>query len=209
MSLRIADRVVLVDYGEVISTAQTRPDVAELLAITGVAEEAFWPVYWRYRDELDRGTLTIEEYWMRVAGDLGTSFSLATIQQLWAADYRSWISVEPGTVELLERLHLGGTRLALLSNAGFDFASTFRRSPIARLFERVFLSAEMDAVKPDPAIYLEVARELGVRPDQIVFIDNKLVNVEGARAVGAVAHHFEGVEGLRAFLEGLSSPTPA
>jgi putative hydrolase of the HAD superfamily len=53
------------------------------------------------------------------------------IQLLWAADFRSWISVEPGTVDLLGELHDGGTRLALLSNAASTSAtrSVGRRSP--------------------------------------------------------------------------------
>jgi putative hydrolase of the HAD superfamily len=126
------------------------------------------------------------------------------VQRLWAADFRSWISVEPGTVELIDRLHRGGTRIALLSNAGFDFSSPFRFSPMAQCFERMFVSAEMLSLKPDPEIYLEVARELAIEPQQLVFVDNKLVNVEGAAALGITAHHFTGVAGLRVFLESLA-----
>ena len=99
----------------------------------------------------------------------------------------------------------GGTRLAILSNAGFDFASGFRFGPLGQYFERVFVSAEMDAIKPDPAIYLEVADELGITPTEMVFIDNKAVNTDAAAALGITAHHFTGVPGLEAFLEGLSS----
>jgi putative hydrolase of the HAD superfamily len=205
VSISIPGRVVLFDYGEVISVSPSAEDRAELLAIAGVDAEPFWRSYNRHRDELDRGTLSVPEYWARVAEDVGADWSLATLQRLWAVDFRSWISVEPGTVELIDRLHQGGTRIALLSNAGFDFSSPFRFSPMAQCFERMFVSAEMLSLKPEPEIYLEVARELAIDPQQLVFVDNRRVNVEGAEAVGIRAHHFTGVDGLRAFLESLAA----
>ena len=76
---------------------------------------------------------------------------------------------------------------------------------MAQYFERMFVSAEMDNVKPDPAIYQEVATELGITPRQLVFIDNKTVNTDAAAALGATVHHFTTVAGLRAFLEGLAT----
>jgi putative hydrolase of the HAD superfamily len=206
VSLRILDRVLVFDYGEVISRSPSEYDRAELLGITGIAAEPFWASYWSHRDALDRGDLSVTDYWHTIAGDVGATWTAATVQQLWAADFRSWISVEPGTVELLSQLHAGGTRLALLSNAGFDFSDPFRFSPMGQYFERIFVSAEMNALKPDPAIYLEVATELGITPTQMVFIDNKSVNTDAAAALGITVHHFTGVDGLARFLESLASP---
>jgi HAD superfamily hydrolase (TIGR01509 family) len=74
---------------------------------------------------------------------------------------------------------------------------------MASFFERVFVSAEMDYVKPDPAIYLEVAAELGISMNHMIFIDNKSINTDAASALGATTHHFTGVEGLGAFLRSL------
>jgi putative hydrolase of the HAD superfamily len=207
VSIRILDRVVVFDYGEVISRSPNDNDRAELLAASGAEPDRFWPSYWGYRDELDRGTLSVTDYWLTIAGEIGATWSASDLQRLWAADFRSWISVEPGTVELLAQLSAGGTRLALLSNAGFDFSDPLRFSPMGRYFERVFISAEMRALKPDPEIYLEVAGELGITPEQMVFIDNKSVNTDAAAALGITVHHFIDVDGLSKFLESLSTPT--
>ncbi len=205
MALSIPDRVVVFDYGEVISHSPSPADQAELLAVAGVEAERFWEPYWRHRDGLDQGTLSVPEYWARVGADLGITWRASHVQRLWVADFRSWISVEPGTIDLIEELHDGGTRVALLSNAGFDFATPFRYSPMAQFFERMFVSAEMDAIKPDPAIYAEVAGELGIPLDRMVFVDNKEVNTAAAAALGVTVHHFTGVEGLRRFLTDLAA----
>ncbi|MCU1469028.1 MAG: hypothetical protein JWQ39_177 [Glaciihabitans sp.] len=232
MPLNIPGRVVVFDYGEVISLTPTAADRDALLTIAGVAAgvaegaaaraardtagevaagatdetaRSFWAAYDRHRDDLDRGTLDVTAYWQRVATDVGAAWSTSDIHRLWVADFRGWISVEPGTLQLVSELRDGGTRLAILSNAGFDFGSPLRFSPLGRYFERVFLSAEMSALKPEPAIYLEVAAELGIGMDQMIFIDNKVVNTDAAAALGATTHHFTGVVGLREFLQALAT----
>jgi putative hydrolase of the HAD superfamily len=204
VAITIPDRVVVFDYGEVISVSPRDSDRAELLAATGVASELLWPAYDRHRDALDRGTLRVTEYWQQIASEVETQWSASDIHLLWTIDFRSWVTVEPGTVELIAEMAEGKTRLAILSNAGFDFGSPLRFSPLGRYFERVFISAEMNALKPEPGIYLEVASELGITPNEMVFIDNKSVNTDAAAALGATVHHFTGVAGLREFLTSLA-----
>lgn len=205
MSIRIADRVIVFDYGEVISVSQSAADRAALVEISGLDTRLFWQLYDRYREDLDQGVTLPREYWNLIARDAGVDWSPATLQQLWAADIRSWISVEPGTVQLLAELHAGGTRVALLSNAGFDFSDPFRHSPMAAYFEAMFVSAELGLIKPDPEIYRVTARELGITLEQMVFIDNKKINVDAAVALGVTGHVFTTVAELRTFLESLAS----
>jgi putative hydrolase of the HAD superfamily len=208
-SLSIPDRVVVFDYGEVLSLSQSDADTAAILRTAGATAATFWPAYWRHRDDLDHGTVSVADYWARVGADIGLQFGPAQLQQLWAIDFRSWISVETGAIEILSDLHAGGTRMALLSNAGFDFGEPFRRAPFARYFERVFVSAELGLIKPDPEIYRHVAGELGIEPTSMVFVDNKRVNVEGAERVGATGHVFTGVAELRVFLSDLAGGSPS
>jgi len=205
VNIRIPDRVIVFDYGEVISVSQSAADRAALVEISGLDTRLFWELYDRYRDDLDQGVTLPGEYWNLIARDAGVEWSPAQLQQLWAADIRSWISVEPGTVQLLAELHAGGTRVALLSNAGFDFSDPFRHSPMAAYFEAMFVSAELGLIKPDPEIYRVTARELGITLEQMVFIDNKRVNVDAATALGVTGHVFTTVDELRAFLETLAS----
>jgi len=205
VNIRIPDRVIVFDYGEVISVSQSEADRAALVEISGLDSNLFWELYDRYREDLDQGVTLPREYWNLVARDAGAEWSPATLQQLWAADIRSWISVEPGTVQLLAELHAGGTRVALLSNAGFDFSDPFRHSPMAAYFEAMFVSAELGLIKPDPEIYRVAARELGISLEQMVFIDNKKINVDAAVALGVTGHVFTTVAELRAFLESLAS----
>jgi putative hydrolase of the HAD superfamily len=203
--ISLAPRVVVFDYGEVISRAPSEADRAALVARAGADDVDFWPAYWEHRDELDRGTLSIADYWAGVADRLGTSWSALDVHELWALDHRSWLSVDPATLAVLHALHDGGTRMALLSNAGADFSGWLRNGSFASLFEHVFVSGELGMIKPGADVYGHVMAELGIGPSELLFVDNKAVNVEGARAVGGDGHVFTDAAGLESWLRGLAA----
>lgn len=198
--ISLAPHVVVFDYGEVISREPTDSDRAALVARAGVDAEPFWTAYWAHREPLDQGTLSIADYWTTVASDLGVEWDAVDVHELWALDHRGWLSVDPGTLRVLHALADGGTRLALLSNAGADFSGWLRSGSFAPLFERVFVSGELGLVKPNADIYEHVIAELGITPDELLFVDNKSENVEGARAVGGDGHVFTDAAGLEAWL---------
>jgi len=205
MGISIPGRVVVFDYGEVISVTPTEADRTALVELAGGDRDVFWPAYWRHRHDLDQGTLGIQQYWRGIERELGEKWDDATIHRLWLADFRSWLTIDPGTLDVLIDLQEGGTRLALLSNAGRDFGSYFRHGTLGDLFEQVFVSGELGTIKPDAAIFEHVLEALGVAPEQTVFIDNKEENVRGAEALGIAGHVFTTSADLRAYLEGLAA----
>jgi putative hydrolase of the HAD superfamily len=205
MAISIPGKVIVFDYGEVISVAPTEEDRAALTELAGGDARVFWPAYWRHRDALDQGTLSIQAYWRGIERELGESWGDATIHRLWLADFRSWLSIDHDTLQVLLDLKEGGTRLALLSNAGRDFGSYFRHGTLGDLFEQVFVSGELGTIKPSPEIFEHVMAELGVTPAETVFIDNKEANVRGAEALGIAGHVFTTPKELRAYLEALGT----
>jgi putative hydrolase of the HAD superfamily len=206
-SISLPGRVVIFDYGEVISLTPSPADrdAIELLAgVGGASAEAFWKAYFTHRDGLDQGVGGVRAYWEAIAGDIGTEWDDARVHELWAADFRSWLSINPGTVEVLADLKAGGTRMALLSNAGPDFGSYMRHGPLGDYFDTVFVSGELNLLKPFAEIYRHALASLAVTPADAVFVDNREVNVRGAEALGITGHVFTDPETLRAFLLSLT-----
>ncbi len=62
------------------------------------------------------------------------------------------------------------------------------------IFDWVFFSHEMGLAKPHPEIYEKMLLELGTSGDRVIFFDDLLANVEGAKAVGIQAVHVTGPE---------------
>jgi len=211
--LSLPGRTVIFDYGEVISLPQSPADRAVLAGLAGVAEdglggtaERFWAAYFAHRDGLDQGTAGVAAYWRAIARETGAYWDDARVHELWAADFRSWLSVNPAVIDLLADLRAGGTPLALLSNAGPDYGSYFRHGPLGDFFKACYVSGELGLLKPEPEIYRHVLEDLGIKPAEAVFIDNRASNVAGAEALGITGHVFTDAAGLRAFLVSLAAP---
>ncbi|MFF1875572.1 HAD-IA family hydrolase, partial [Kitasatospora herbaricolor] len=73
------------------------------------------------------------------------------------------------------------------------------------LFEQVFVSGELGTIKPSADIFEIVLTELGITAENMVFIDNKEVNVRGAEALGIAGHVYTDAADLRAYLESLAA----
>lgn len=107
----------------------------------------------------------------------------------------------PGSIEVVTELHGAGVPLYAITNFGAEFWAAFRpTAPIFDLFRDIVVSGEERLVKPDPAIYALAARRFGHAPGAMLFIDDNRANVEGARACGWHAHHFQDAATLRAEL---------
>ena len=206
--ISLPGRTAIFDYGEVISLTPSAADrdVIAGLAGAGRDSEPFWRAYFAHRDGLDQGSAGVAAYWQAIAADVGASWDDARVHELWAADFRSWLSINPGTVEVLADLKAGRTRLALLSNAGPDFGSYLRHGPLGDFFAACYVSGELNLLKPNPEIYQHVLDDQGVAAADAVFIDNRERNVRGAEAIGITSHVFTGAPELRDFLTSLNVP---
>jgi putative hydrolase of the HAD superfamily len=204
--ISLPGRTVIFDYGGVISLKQSAADLDVIAGLAGVGRdsEPFWRAYHAHRDDLDQGRAGVAAYWRAIAGDVGTSWDDARMHELWAADFRSWLSINPDTIEVLADLKAGRTALALLSNAGPDLGSYLRCGLLRDFFAACYVSGELGLLKPQPEIYRHVLDGLGISAAEAVFIDDREANVRGAQALGITGHLFTGVTALRAFLKSLS-----
>ncbi len=81
---------------------------------------------------------------------------------------------------------------AILSNAWDGMRGYVEdRWQIADAFDEVFISAELGIAKPHPKIYKVVLDKLACAPQEAVFVDDFIENVEAARKLGMHGIHFQ------------------
>ncbi|WP_438727955.1 HAD family hydrolase [Parasphingorhabdus sp. DH2-15] len=107
----------------------------------------------------------------------------------------------PGALEIVQQLYERHVPLYGITNFGVEFWDMFRpTAPIFDLFSDIIVSGAEKLVKPDAAIYRLAEERFGITPESAIFIDDRLDNVEGARACGFHAHQFVDAVTLRADL---------
>ncbi len=108
---------------------------------------------------------------------------------------------------LVERLSAAGVPLYLLSNAPGFLDAWLRgparvKHPFVGCFRDFVVSGHVGCWKPDAAIFELTCRVGRFQPADAVFIDDVLVNVEGAQSFGMSAiHHRSAEETARALRE--------
>ena len=81
-------------------------------------------------------------------------------------------------------------KTGLISNAWSDLREYIGKKKFEDVFDHMVISAEVGLTKPDPKIYQIALDQLGVSPNEAVFVDDFSENVKSAQAVGMSAIHF-------------------
>ncbi len=76
---------------------------------------------------------------------------------------------------------------------------------IADAFDVIVVSAEVNLVKPHPEIFNLALEQLELDPEETIFIDDFIENVQGAEAIGMTGIHFVSTDDVVANLRGLLS----
>jgi putative hydrolase of the HAD superfamily len=182
-------RRLLVDYGEVLSAPLAQDAIADLAALAGQPRAIFLDRYWRLRPPYDLGQPAVE-YWSAVLDrDLSRAPRLA--DRLTRVDVRGWLWRNPLTLRaVLGHARRTGAQLALLSNAPEPLARAIDQHHWSRHFDRRYYSCRLGAAKPAPRAFQLVISDLGQRPGEVLFIDDRAENTRAARELGLHAITF-------------------
>lgn len=104
----------------------------------------------------------------------------------------------PERIALLQELATK-YRLFLFSNTNALHMQSFQRTYsdafggnlLDKLFEKTWYSQEIKLRKPDIKAFEYILADAGLQPNETIFIDDALINVEGARAAGIQGYHLE------------------
>jgi len=169
-----------------------------MLRITGLPHDRFEALYWADRHAYDEGKLTGLEFWRKIVRDASLNLDPKAIDDLNSWDARMWTTQNPVMLAWQQNLKQHGLLTAILSNMGDSVLENMQREfDWLSNFDVLLWSFQLKMAKPDPAIYHHALEKLGTRPEETLFIDDKNVNIEAARALGINAILFSTVDHLR------------
>jgi epoxide hydrolase-like predicted phosphatase len=136
------------------------------------------------------GEISSEEHWDSVMKRLKRPASelVAIRDEFFAGDI-----LDRTLLDYLRSLR-GKYKTGLISNAWGDLRDYIVREKFDDAFDKMIISAEVGAAKPEPKIFQIALEQFGVRPNEAVFVDDFMINIEGCEKVGIKGIHFKDSE---------------
>lgn len=153
--------------------------------------------------ELEGGTMTADEFRSIV---LAGSRPGVTVEDVNEAMSHILVGIAPYKAEMLKKL-AKKYDLYMLSNNNpicLPYSSKMFEdagAPLDTTFKKCFFSFELKTLKPSPVFYRTVMEEIGLAPEEMLFIDDSQKNVDGALEVGLPAVYYEPGTDLEALMD--------
>ena len=182
-------RAVIFDLGGVLVRTENRAPREQLANSLGMTSEEISHVI--FDSESARlatlGKITTQAHWENIRETLKLSleeFSRVRVA-FWSGD-----SLDENLVDYIRFLR-PQYRTGLLSNAWDNLREIIEsRWKISDAFDEIIISSEVGVAKPDPRIYHMTLKRLEVAPQEAVFVDDFIENVEAACSAGLYGIHF-------------------
>lgn len=152
--------------------------------------------------DLEEGKLTANEF-REIVLEESRPGSLA--EDVDRAMWHILVGIEPYKIDMLRKL-AGRYDLYMLSNNNAVCLPRSRQlfadagAPLEEIFRKCYFSFEMKALKPSEAFYKAVMEDIGIAPEDMLFIDDSMKNVEGAIQAGLPAVYYQPGTDLDALL---------
>jgi putative hydrolase of the HAD superfamily len=194
----VSVRAVVFDLGGVLAEFNGVATMRELARIS--SDEELWARWlgceWVRRFE--RGQCTAEDFAEGMVGEWGLPMTGAE----FLTTFGDWVQQPYDGAEDLVAATSERVCVAMLSNMNaVHWHRAVSAWPLVKRFDHVFTSFELGLIKPDAEVFHHVVDALGLEPAQVFFVDDNVINVEGAQSAGLQAQVVRGVAEARAAVE--------
>ncbi|MEP7218474.1 MAG: HAD family phosphatase [Bacteroidota bacterium] len=123
-------------------------------------------------------------------------FEIPVSAEQFLTEFTAWPKAPyDGAGDLLRQLAKSHTVACLSNTNALHWSRIDREMELLPHFTHHFASHLVGMLKPDREIFEHMVEQLGCPPERILFLDDNLLNVEGARAVGISAYQVQGLAG--------------
>jgi len=142
--------------------------------------------------EMERGEITEDAFLALLTEHLEPLLGHHPEMHRFREIYFEALQPNPQMIELMRELKAEGYRMAMLTNNVREWEPLWRSMlPVDEIFETVVDSGFVGCRKPESKIYALTLERLGEPAGACLFVDDVLVNCEGARKAGLHAVHFQ------------------
>lgn len=192
-------KAVVFDFGGVIATVNTAQLAEFFTTHLCIDKKTLKEAMKEMQTYVSKGG-SEEDFWEKYAISLGRPLPDHWFSRFDRVIQNSIIEI-PESILIVKELQRQGYQTALLSDVTQYQANILRKLGYYSLFNPVLLSYETGVEKPNPDAFKNLLRKLKLPADSVIFIDDKMDNVEGAKNLGIDSIHFLNPNQLKQDLE--------
>ena len=157
----------------------------------GVSEEQYIIAFDICMNDFQTGTVTEQQFWMNMTRRL--KMPMPKAGSLWTEAFTAAYRPRQEMFSLASRLRKAGCKTAILSNTEKPVVELINRQKYDA-FDVTVLSCIEGTAKPERKIYDLTLDRLGIPAKQALFIDDRQVNIDGAKQAGLQTILFKNTE---------------
>ncbi len=194
-------RAVLFDYGGVLAEEGFREGLFSIARQQGLEPDAFYQAAQEgvYDSGFVSGKGTEADFWRYMR----ERFSLQGDDASLSTEILQRFVLRPRMVALVRTLRRRGFLVGILSDQTVWLDQLDQRDRFYREFDRLYISYRLGKGKRDASLFDDVAADLDLSPDKLVFIDDNRGNVKRACSRGMNGIEFASEEECLVRLEAL------
>lgn len=118
-------------------------------------------------------------------------------------EWPKWLPPFPEMETIIPELHQAGLKCYLLSNFSHRFEEFRQYCPAIKDLDGEIISYNVHLLKPGREIFDYAASHYSIKPEETLFVDDTLRNIEGAQAAGYQTYHFSTPAAFREYLKNM------
>jgi putative hydrolase of the HAD superfamily len=173
--------------GVVACDTDVFPDVFDYLKVTSAQ---FYTYAGESFEKLMEGRISADQFWTDFSGRGGQPVA----EELFVKFFRPCL--DQGVVAIIHKLR-NDASVVCGTNTFDPHYDYLARQGYYEIFDAVFASNKIGVSKPKPDFYRHILEDMGVTPENAVFVDDMAVNVLAAEKLGIEAILFKNSQTLR------------
>ncbi len=176
-------KVVAFDFGGVMGSESddfenTFKKISEL---SGLTTERLHSIFDNHWPKLKIGKESTKNFWKDVLRESSKHIAGNDLEK----EYESNIFIDKEMLKIVDEVKKKNYRIVLLPNETKEWIDyKIKRFQLNMIFDKIYCSAYLAIGKPNKEIFEYVLKDLMIKPEELLFIDNQENNIEVARSLG-------------------------
>lgn len=173
-------KVIAFDYADVVSPSAFSKWLNDNL----LPKDHRYGKYRKHAHKWDIGKMNLNKFY-----DVISDLTEIPKHLVWDKFYKN-LNTDREVIEIIKELKKNHKVFLFSNYIGELLRIILKKQEITELFDEIIISSEHQLKKPDPLFFKILTNKANVENNEILFIDDRLENVEGAKKIGINAIQF-------------------